>query len=103
MIDPYWEPPAENNDKGFGAANWANIISGLAQGAGKGMEMASVNAANKKEAKEAKRRLLAEMLSKAMGRTSALYNAGQQYGDEGADYQSRAMQQVASGFINAMR
>jgi len=95
--------PAPSTQSGFNGENWATIIQGLSSGAQKGLESAAAYATTRKEARESKRRTLADLLNKAYKRNQGLYNMGQQYGDEGADFNSQIMQQVASGFINALK
>lgn len=90
-------------DRGFGADNWATLIASVGQGIEKGMAGGDKIIASKKEAKEAKRRTLADMLNRAMKRDLAMYRTGQEYQDETRDYQSQAMQQVAKGFVDALR
>jgi hypothetical protein len=64
---------------------------------------ASGYATSKKEAKEAKRRTLANLLNSALKRNQHLFHAGQEYSDDMNDYQSQALQQVARGFVNALQ
>jgi len=82
--------------------NWADIISGGAKGAGSAMEGATALAQSKKEAKEAKRRTLANLLNQSMNRNQKMFRVGQEYGDEMNDFQSHAMQEVARGFVEAL-
>ncbi len=85
------------------AGDWAQIISGAGQGAGSAMQGATQNATNKMEAKEAKRRTLANMLNQALKRNQGLFRVGQEHSDEMNDFQSQAMQQVARGFVDALK
>ncbi len=94
--------PVDTSESGFGGQNWANIISGVGQGAQSALGGMSANANSRKEAREAKRRTLADLLNRAMKRDMAMYRTGQDYADEGADYQSQALQQVAKGFVSAL-
>lgn len=66
------------------------------------MQGASSLATSKQEAKEAKRRTLANLMNSAMKRNQGLFKVGQEYGDEMNDFQSQAMQQVARGFVDAL-
>lgn len=84
------------------AQDWSQIISGAGQGAGAGMQSVSSYANSKAEAKEAKRRTLANLMNQAMKRNQGLMKVGQEYGDDMNDFQSQAMQQVARGFVDAL-
>jgi hypothetical protein len=89
---------------GYGSASdWASIISGAGQGASSAMQGAASYANSKKEAKEAKRRTLANLMSQAMKRNTGLFRAGQEHQDDLNDYQSQAIQQVARGFVDALQ
>lgn len=85
------------------AKDWSQIISGAGQGAGAAMQGASAYATSKDEAKEAKRRTLANLLNSALKRNQSLFQAGQDHSDDMNDYQSQAIQQVARGFVNALQ
>jgi len=85
------------------AEDWSRIISGAGQGAGAAMQGASANASSKQEAKEAKRRTLANLMSQAMKRNQGLFRVGQEHADDMNDFQSQAMQQVARGFVDALQ
>ena len=88
----------------WGSGNdWSNVISGAAQGATAGMQGSTNAAIAKKEAREAKRRTLANLLSQALKRKQGLFKAGQEYNDELNDTQTQAMQQAARGFVNALQ
>jgi hypothetical protein len=83
--------------------NWADILKGTSEGVGTAMQGASAFANTKKEAKEAKRRTIADLLNKALKRQQGLFRVGQEYSDDLNDYQSQALQQVARGFVDSMR
>lgn len=83
--------------------DWSTVISGIGQGAGAAMQGTAAYANSKKEAKEAKRRTLANLLSQALKRNQGLFRAGQEHADEMNDFQSQAMQQVARGFVEALQ
>lgn len=88
----------------FGSAkDWASIISGAGQGASSSMQGATAYANSKKEAKEAKRRTLANLMSQAMKRNQGLFRVGQENADDMNDFQSQAIQQVARGFVDALQ
>ena len=98
------KPEPDPNSGSYGSANdWAQIISGAGQGVGSAMQGATANATSKKEAKEAKRRTLANLLNQALKRNQGLFRVGQEHSDEMKDYQSQAMQQMARGFVEAMQ
>lgn len=84
------------------AQDWATIIQGVGQGASSAMQGAAAYANSRKEAREAKRRTLANLMNQAMKRNQGLYRVGQEYSDEMNDYQSQAMQQMARGFVDAL-
>lgn len=84
------------------AQDWSTIIQGIGQGAGSAMQGLSQSAATRREAREAKRRTLANMLNSSLKRNQGLFRAGQGYSDEMNDFQSQALQQVARGFIDSM-
>lgn len=89
---------------GYGSAkDWAQIIRAGGEGASSAMQGATANATSKKEAKEAKRRTLANMMSQAMKRNQGLFKVGQEHADDMNDFQSQAIQQVARGFVNALK
>lgn len=83
--------------------DWATVISGLGQGASSAMQGASAMANSKQEAKEAKRRTLANLMNAAVKRNQGLFRVGQEYSDEMNDFQSQALQQVARGFVDALQ
>ena len=84
------------------ARDWSQIISAAGQGAGSAMQGAAAYANSKQEAKESKRRTLANLLNSALKRNQALFRTGQEHSDDMNDYQSHAIQQVASGFVSAL-
>ena len=87
----------------YGSAHdWAEIIQGIGQGAGSAMHGLSQAASSRKEAREAKRRTLANLLSQAMKRDRNLLKAKQEHGGEMRDYQSQIMQQVARNFAQGL-
>lgn len=100
-MNPNTSSPAPS---GYGGAqDWATIISGAGQGAGSAMQGAAAYATSKREAQEAKRRTLANLLNQAMKRNQSLFRAGQEHGDEMNDFQAQAMQKVARGFVEALQ
>ena len=94
----------DSNAGSYGSASdWSQIISSAGQGAGSAMQGATANANNKLEAKEAKRRTLANLLNQALKRNQGLFRVGQEHSDEMKDFQTQAMQQMARGFVEAMQ
>ena len=85
------------------AQDWASVIRGAGEGAGSAMQGASAYANSKMEAKEAKRRTLANMLNNALKRKQSLSRMGQEHSDEMNDFQTQAMQQMARGFVQNLQ
>jgi hypothetical protein len=83
--------------------DWMSIIGEGTKGASGALESASQYGMAKKEAKEAKRRTLANLMTSATRRNRNLFRKGQEYGDEMRDYQSQALQEVAKGFAQALQ
>lgn len=101
---PDLNPDSDANAGSYGSASdWSQIISGAGQGAGTAMQGATANATSKREAKEAKRRTLSNLLNQALKRNQGLFRVGQEHSDEMNDFQSQAMQQVARGFVDALQ
>ena len=97
---------SEQDDKGSpysSSQNWANIISAGGQGASSGLQGMSANANSKREAKEAKRRTLANLLNSSLKRNQNLFRMVQEHSDDMNDFQSQAIQQVARGFVDALQ
>ena len=82
--------------------DWSEIISGAGNAAGSALQSNAAYANSKEEAKEAKRRSLANMLNQSLKRKRALNRASQEYNDEMNDYQSQALQEVARGFVDSL-
>lgn len=85
------------------ASEWAGVVKDTTNSAANSLQSASAYANSKKEAKEAKRRTLANLLNQSLKRNQNLYQIGQDHTDNMNDYQSQAMQQVARGFVEAMQ
>ena len=83
--------------------DWSQILAAGGQGASSALQSASAYATSKKEAKEAKRRTLANLLNNALKRNQGLFRAGQEHADEMNDYQNQALMQAARGFVNAFQ
>lgn len=93
----------EENSSYGSAKDWAQIISAAGEGASSGLQSAGINANSRREAREAKRRTMANLLSNALKRKQGLFRAGQEHSDDMNDIQSQAMQQTAKGFVNALQ
>jgi len=87
----------------FGASDWANVIHGAGKGAGEGFKTAGQYAATKADAKESKRRTLADLLKNALKRDLAMYRADVGHQDEMSSMQGDALQQMARGFVDSLR
>lgn len=83
--------------------DWANIISSTGQAASGAMQSNASLANSRKEAKQTKKRTLANMLSQAMKRNQSLFRVGQEYSDDMNDHQSQSLQQIARGFVDALQ
>jgi hypothetical protein len=83
--------------------DWSQIIAQGAKGATSGMQGNAQNVNSRREAKEAKRRTLANMLNKSLRRNQDLFKAQQNYGGEMTDLKSQAMQQLAKGYAEALQ
>lgn len=91
-------------EQNYGSAkDWATVIQGVGEGTGSAMQGASAYAQSKKEAKEAKRRTLANLLNAALKRNQGLFRMGQEHSDDMSDFQTQAMQQVARGFAESLQ
>lgn len=96
--------PAPNTVPWYGQpSDWAQIISGASGGASSAMSGSAQFANSKEEAKEAKRRTLANLMTNAMKRNRSLFKANQDYQDEMNDYQTQALQQMARGFVESLQ
>lgn len=85
------------------ANNWSEIIKGSGEAATSALKSAAEYGGTKREARETKRRTLANLLNQALKREQGLQRVGQEYSDEMADYQSQALQQMARGFIQSLQ
>lgn len=85
------------------AKDWSNIISSAGQAASGAMQSNASLANSKKEAKQTKKRTLANMLSQAMKRNQNLFRVGQEYSDDMNDHQSQSLQQMARSFVDALQ
>lgn len=83
--------------------DWASILSGAQEGASSALQGATAYANSKREAKEAKRRTLSNLMNRAMKRNQDLYRVNEENANEMTDYRSRALQEVAKGFIDSLR
>lgn len=84
------------------AGDWANVLGGMA----KGVQSASppaMSSFSPKDAKEAKRRTIANLINQALRRDQSVAQAQQGYSNDVSDYQAQALQQLARGFTSAMQ
>lgn len=96
--------PQDPAQSSWGSAqDWSTIISGAGQGANSAMQGGATSANSKKEAREVKRRTLANLLNSALKRNQGLLRVGQEYADDMNDYQSQAIQNVARGFVDSLQ
>ena len=92
------------NDNNYGSAkDYAEILSGGSKGATSAMKSATSNATSKAEAREYKRRILADLVNNSKKRNRNLFKLGQEHSDEMNDFQTQAMQEIARGFVNSLR
>lgn len=82
------------------AGDWADVIKGLGEGAGSAMKGSSAKAGSKKEAKEAKRRTLSNLLNQAIKRDRSLFRTKQEHSDEMKGYQNEALMHMARQFAH---
>lgn len=83
--------------------NNLNPIAGGIQGAGQILSAAAQNKASKRQARESKRRTLAELLNAALGRS---FEAGESQRKRSSDLSSaraNALQNIASQYVQAFR
>lgn len=96
--------PEENQVPWYGTSqDWSQIMSSGAQGAGNAMQGNAQYANSKREAREAKRRTLANLVNKSRKRDQDLLRSQQNYSGEMSDYKTQAMQQLARGFVEALQ
>lgn len=88
---------------GGGGFDWSSIISGAGEGAFSALKGQQNYEMTKRDAKEAKRRTLANLMASSMKRNRNLFRKGQEHADELNDYQSQALQQIARGFVDALQ
>lgn len=95
-------PSAPQTFGGFSGQNWADIISGLIGGAASSRSGLSGAAGSRKEAKESKRRTIANLLTGALTGQQKSLMSGLAGGNALADIDNQAMQHLASGFISSL-
>lgn len=84
------------------AGDWANVLGGLSKGV-QAASPPSMSSFSKKDALEAKRRTIANLLNQALRRNQGMSQAHQGYANDVSDYQAQALQQLARGFTAAMQ
>ena len=95
--------PTKADSSPSNAGEWSKIISAAGEGAGSGMKSAAEYANTKREAKEAKRRTLANLLSSSRKRNQGLFRIGQEHSDEMSEFQANALQDIARGFVESLK
>jgi hypothetical protein len=95
-------PATQEKSPGL-SRGWADVVGTGAKAASQALQQQQQRAASLAQVKEQKRRRIAEMLAKAFKRDSSLSQLGIEQGDENADYQSQAIQDVARGFADTFR
>lgn len=83
--------------------DWTAIIGSAGEGTKSAFEGAAGRANSKIEAKEAKRKTLSNLLNGALKRNQGLFRVGQEHANDMNDFQSQALQQIARGFVNALK
>lgn len=87
--------------------NWAKDVADVIRGLGSATEGAlhhgAQMAASKQELDQVKRRRKAEMLSKAFKRRQGLHQMERQSGAEAAGDQAQGFQDLARGFVDALK
>lgn len=78
------------------------VLSGLGKGASEGVQSSIAYGNTKREAKEKKRRTLANLMDKAVKRNQELLKLGQDYGQEMTDHQNQALLNMARGFAESI-
>jgi hypothetical protein len=95
-------PPKKPSNYGT-AKDWTTILAGVGEGAQSATKGNAAHKQNKEDARQAKRRTLANLMNQAMRRNAALSRAGRENSDDLSDYKSQALQQVARGFVESMK
>ena len=94
---------ATENASPYSSINWADVISAGGKGASSALQGRSAEASSKREAKEAKRRTLANIMNSSIGRSRDLFNMGQEHSNDMNDFQSQAIRQIAQGFVQSLQ
>lgn len=84
-------------------SEYEDIISGVGKGAASAIQGYTDLASSKKEAKEAKRRTLANMLKQSLKRSQGIFKTGKNYNNEMKDYQAQVMQDIARNFVQGSK
>jgi hypothetical protein len=92
-----------SDESGTGGFDWASVIQGAGQGAQSAMNARAANQGSKAEAKEAKRRMLANLFNNSLKRRQNYMRMGQDHNDEMNDFQTQALQNVARGFVESLQ
>lgn len=83
--------------------DWGSILAGVGEGASSALQGISSTANSKREAREAKRRTLSKLVNQAQKRNKDLFRVHQEGTGEMTDYQTRALQEAARGFVDSLR
>jgi hypothetical protein len=86
--------------------DWTGMLTSFLGGAGQGIS-GGLGAGNvssaAKDATEARRRTIADMIKRSMGRDRTMMAANQRSSSSGQDLDNEIMQEMAKGFVDAMR
>lgn len=95
--------PSGGEGSSFGSGDWAKIFQGVQSGAEGGMNSAKQNQMSKRDVKEAKRRMMANLLNNALKRDRDMFEMSQDYGDTQTNFKNDALRQMARGFVGALQ
>lgn len=94
---------AKTEGSGSNSGEWAKIIKGAQTGTESAMKGRSDEIKSKQDVREAKRRMMANLLNKSLGRRQNSFEMGQDYDDELTNYKSDALRNMARGFVGALQ
>jgi hypothetical protein len=83
--------------------DYGKIISGAGEAAKAAMGSATALATSKREAKEARRRTVANLLNQRLKRKQNLKHAGQEHSREMENLRGDALQEAAKGYIESLK
>ena len=103
MTTPTTTAPAPAAPAKWGSdEDWAEIVKGAASGAQSALK-SPVYGSGKKDAKESKRRTLANILNNALNRKHKQKKDQKSHKNEMTDYKNQVMQQAARNFSSALQ